>query len=373
LQLHDYVRSAWARLPLILLVVVAVVLLGTRGTTVDPRYTAHTQILYSVQQLPAAADTVSHATTQLASLAEIIASPEILQPVIDDLGLDESVGSLSDDVSATITDGTYVLTVSASADTAGDAERLAAAVAASVVAYAQDLVLPAMIDPALVPAQTSAPAAVGGLSARDVVKNLVIGLVLGAGLSVLLDLVDPRVRTRNQLARLSALPIVSEVAGRGPGRAPSVASHVVLSAPDLDRRIVCVVPAGSGAVHEAIARDLADDLVPLSSSVLLITTSDPAPSSIVTTRNLADSFPDLRPRAIEERLHDLARQFDSVVVVTHSLESSTLPLVVARCADSTLLVVDGKRDTRRATTETISALRTVEVPSVEALLVRAGR
>lgn len=373
MQFQDYARSAWTRFPLIILVAAAVVLFGLRGHSTSVRYESEVQVLFSAGEGVTSLDPVGYGTTQLQSMAAIVGSPEVLEPVIDRLGLDTSVSALAPTVSASLAKDTFVLTVSAEASTSDDAEALAGAVTDSLILNGQERAIHGALDASPLTPQTTSSVEGSSLSARGLVKDLIVGLVLGLGLSVLIDLVDPRMRSRNEFAQLSSVPVLSEVTRGSQASYTSMASRLALRAPDPGRRTVVVLPAGSSDVSEEAASRLSRELAQMSSSTVLVSRSPGQVDDTVVVRDFDECFPDNRVVALQEELAALGRSHDSVVISVPHLEKSSAALLLASLADSCVLVVDERRDTRAAVARTITAVREAGSASLTALLVAPRR
>lgn len=119
---------------------VVAVLLGVgagAGTAVvsSPVYRAETRLFVAIQPTaPSTSDLVqgnSAAQQKVTSYVSVVSSARVLQPVIDELGLDTTVASLARRVSADSPINSVLLDISVRAEHPRDASRIAAAVAAS--------------------------------------------------------------------------------------------------------------------------------------------------------------------------------------------------------------------------------------------------
>lgn len=372
MQFHDHVRSAWSRLPLILAVGAVVVFLGIRGASTETRYTSDIPVLFSAGSEASTFDIVEYGSVQLRSLAEIATSPEVLQPVIDELGLSGSVQDLAEDVAASVADDTFLLTISAVADSRDDAERLAQAVASSLVASNEELTESGLLRAAPLTPQTTVTTLGTGASVQGVVKDLVVGLVVGLGLSILIDVLDPRVRNRSELALLTSVPVLGEVSAAPGAPYAAVASRLALKTADAGRRSILVLPAGSGESHVRAAARLGEVLAEVSASTLVITASQTEHASF-TSRSFDATFPSSQPLALRGELESLGEQFDTIVIAAPGIDASPSPLLLARMADVCVLVVDERRDTRGTVLRAMAALRDASPATVCALLVSPRR
>ncbi|WP_163543768.1 polysaccharide biosynthesis tyrosine autokinase [Occultella kanbiaonis] len=206
-------------------IVATVIALGTLAATAvltlasTPTYTATTSVFFSVQGGATVSDLVqgsTYAEKQVQSYAEVATSPLVLQPVIDDLGLDVSPQSLASTVTATIPLNTVIIEISAVNESPQQAANIANAVAAEL----------AEAVAALAPADTAGTEAVratiiaeatvpAGASSPNVTRNLGLGLVLGVGLGIglalLREVLDSKVRTESDVARVTEASIVATI------------------------------------------------------------------------------------------------------------------------------------------------------------------
>jgi len=373
MQFQDYARSAWTRVPLIILVAAAVVAFGLRGHSTSVRYESEIQVIFSAGPGVTSVDPVGYGTTQLQSMSAIVGSPEVLQPVIDQLQLDTSVSELAPRVSASLAKDTFVLTVSAEADTSESAEELVVAVADSLILNGQERAIQGVLDASPLTPQTTSTTLGSSVTAQGLIKDLIVGLVLGLGLSVLIDLIDPRMRSRNEFAQASSVPVLAEVTRGSQSSYTSTASRLALRASDPGRRTVVVLPAGSSDASDEAASRLSRELAQLSTSTVLISRTPGDVDAQVVVRDFDECFPDNRLVSLQEQLAGLSGTYDSVVISVPHLEKSPASLLLASLADTCVLVVDERRDTRAVVARTITAVREAGSASLTALLVAPRR
>lgn len=375
MQFHDYLHSAWRRLPLILLIAVAVVLVGLRGGSGETRYTSHVQLHFSLGPESVQPEIVEYSSTQLRSLTEIVDSPDVLQPVIDDLALDTTVASLGKRIGATLEPGTFIVTVSANATTTeADAVQLVEGVAASLISNGADLTSPQLVQVAELSPQTVVSTPASSPSPKGVVKDLIVGLVLGVALNVILDIVNPRVRSRGELSRLTSVPVLESGPKSSDAPYASAAARLVLAAPERDRRVVVVIPTGTlDRSSVSSAQHLSRALSDISHSVALVSPSKPTTDERMTSLSLDTTFPQHQPGALQERLNELTELYDTVVILVPAVDVSSSSLLIARLADLSVVLVEEHRDTRAAALGNLNVLKDAGVTSLAALLVPSRR
>ncbi|MFC0672802.1 polysaccharide biosynthesis tyrosine autokinase [Brachybacterium hainanense] len=205
-------RERWrAALVAALLVVAAV----TAATLLPaPQYEASASLFVrtttsgSISDRSVAAD---YARGQITTYADLATTPLVLDPVIEELALPTSSPALARSVSAAVPQDTSLIVVTARAGTPGDSAALADAVAASLRTQVEDLEGPTSVEltvvtPATVPDRQASP---------DVLQNIVLGAVaavLAALLAALVrDLLDTRVRTAEDIRRLTDAPLLAAV------------------------------------------------------------------------------------------------------------------------------------------------------------------
>ncbi|MGO1174266.1 MAG: polysaccharide biosynthesis tyrosine autokinase, partial [Actinomycetaceae bacterium] len=230
------------------------------------------------------------AQRQMTSFAEVATSPLVLEPVIEEVGLDVTARELAGMVTVSVPQDTVILEVSTTSTSPDDAARISNAVAGQLASTAASLSSPDGGETAPVQATVMTPAQVpGSASSPDVVRNgalgLVVGLLLGLGAAFVRHLADTRVRTEEEVAALTDVPVIGAVA---------VKDHA-----ERDRVFVHSAPHGPPA--EAIRRlrtnlqfvDLGDG-----PSSMVVTSSLPGEGKSTTAINLAASLADTGARVL---------------------------------------------------------------------------
>jgi capsular polysaccharide biosynthesis protein len=125
------------------IITVAVVLLSS------PQYGSSVKVFISTPSGGSAEYAASFIVTQrVASYAELATDPSLLQRVVDDLNLDESVEDLEKHVSATVITNTQTIDLQVTADTPEGAQRIAGATADQLVDLVEQLERPSIRDEA---------------------------------------------------------------------------------------------------------------------------------------------------------------------------------------------------------------------------------
>lgn len=219
MTLHDYMailRRSW---PVILIatIVGTLIALGL-SLAMTPVYQATSQLFVSVKSAGAAGDAYTgglFVQQRVKSYVDVVDSPAVLEPVIEELGLDSTYIGLASQVSATTPPNTVLLNVSATDTSPAQAAKIANAVAAS---YANEIarlegakttmdglprlggngnqtpVQATVIKPAEVPT-----AAIFPRTQLNVLLGALLGLLVGVGIAVLRFTLDTSVKSSEEL------------------------------------------------------------------------------------------------------------------------------------------------------------------------------
>ncbi|MDT0185092.1 polysaccharide biosynthesis tyrosine autokinase [Microbacterium sp. ARD31] len=221
-QLRDYVallRRNWV------IVVAWTVIGGSVGALValtsPTTYQSTSQLYVSVRNSGAAwdlAQSTSYARQAVTSYARVVPTSIVLDPVIDDLGLDVTARQLATQVTASAPLDTQLISITVTDGNPSLAAQLANAIsdsfASSVTtrleaptgARSDSQVRVETISPAKVPTAPSAP----NLQ-LDLALGLLIGLAVGVGLAVLRSVLDTRVHTVADIESLVDAPILGGI------------------------------------------------------------------------------------------------------------------------------------------------------------------
>lgn len=221
LELNDYLRIArrnwiWLlSLPLLGLLSAALLVL-----TITPSYTSTTQLFVATQSSGSVselqvANTFSQDRVQ--SYVRTIRTPAVLQPVIDELGLEESPAQLATRITASAERDTVLIRISASDSSPVRAAAIAQATAQNLIKTVTELETPSgelaspvkmtVVTPAVAPSSPSTPA---------LKQYLLIGLLMGFAAAVAVatarSLFDTKIRGEGEVSRVSDAPILGGIA-----------------------------------------------------------------------------------------------------------------------------------------------------------------
>lgn len=224
MELRDYVRVLH-RNWILILVLLILGLAGGAGYAAlqQPKYVASTQLYVSVRTEGAATGDLVQGTTfarqMVTSYVDVVGTALVLEPVIEELDLDDSVSGLSSRITATTPLNTVLIDVSV---TDGDPEQ-AAAIANAVAASFQKAVQTTLEQPATEEAVSpvritvTEPAVASSTPTSPNVRLLiilggVIGLALGLAVAMLRTVLDNRIHTLHDIETLTDRPVLGGIA-----------------------------------------------------------------------------------------------------------------------------------------------------------------
>lgn len=218
LEAHGRVFKKYWRsvLGVVLAVIVAAL---TAMLLATPRYTASTSLFFAVSGGSSAGDLAqgsTYAERQVKSYARVAQAPIVIQPVIDELGLQTDAQTLARDITVSVPANTAIIEIAADADSPEQASRIANGVArqlvttvSSISATGQGGAAPmkaSVIQPGQPDPRPSAPNLPRGLALAAL-----LGIVLGYGQAVLRYALDTRVRSDEDVAKVSTSTVLATV------------------------------------------------------------------------------------------------------------------------------------------------------------------
>lgn len=212
MELRDYLRvlsKHWVSIVVITALVTGAVAVYT---FLQPRiYTAQAQTFVAIASSSSQGDSFTGANytmQRISSYIQLIDSPEVLQPVIDELGIDVTVQGLAGQVSATNPIDTVLIDIAVSNQDPQLAATTANAVAVQLGSVIQTLetsisrnivpVKATLTNPAQPPTSPSSPR-----TRVFQLLGLLIGLALGVGFAFLKESLDTSVKSPDELAELT--------------------------------------------------------------------------------------------------------------------------------------------------------------------------
>jgi succinoglycan biosynthesis transport protein ExoP len=216
---RDYLQllhRRWLVITLVTLLCGGAALALSLSTTKE--YASNVSLFVSASQSPTEAAGSLVATEQLTqqrvtSYAALADSTNVAAAVIRQLGLRESPKSLASRISATVPTNTVVIELAVTDPSRALVPRIATAVGEQLSKTVAQLEAPATGKPSPVRVSVSQSATLPGgpvvpKTTRNVLFGLVVGLALGAGLSILLEVLDTRIKDLDTLRdRLELAPL----------------------------------------------------------------------------------------------------------------------------------------------------------------------
>ncbi len=145
---------------------------------------------------------------RVTSYTQLVTAPVVLQPVIDQLHLSMTAASLGGKVSATVPPNTVLINVAVTDTSASQAQRIAAALGQQFPKTVQGIERvsaksesPVKVTITKNPIVNDSP--VSPRAVRNLLLGLVLGLFIGIGLAVVRQLLDTKVRTKQDVEELS--------------------------------------------------------------------------------------------------------------------------------------------------------------------------
>ncbi|MBO0896449.1 polysaccharide biosynthesis tyrosine autokinase [Arthrobacter sunyaminii] len=197
-----------------------VLALAATALMATPTYTASTRLFVAIQNTGTISELQmgnSFSQARVQSYVETARTPVVLQPVIDELGLEISAKDLSKNVSASADLSTVLITLSANSDSPVQAAAIAQAMAASLVNAVTDLessdqtpewspVKLSIVEPATAPQSPSSPN-----TPLMIVAGLFAGTAVGIIYSLLRKSLDSKIRSVDDIKRVSTLPLLGGI------------------------------------------------------------------------------------------------------------------------------------------------------------------
>ncbi len=220
MDLRGFLKIVTRRWPVVVTAVALGIAAGWLATAVStPVYEARTQLFVSTR---GGGDTAqlnqgqSFSQARVQSYAAIVATDQVTQEVIDDLGLDTSPQELAGRITATAPRDTVLIDITVTDTQPVRAARTANAVASRFAGAVERLETPressvAPVSLGVTERATVPTAPVSPNGPLNLAAGLLVGLLGGAALITLLETLDTTVKTSRALAELTALPVLGEI------------------------------------------------------------------------------------------------------------------------------------------------------------------
>lgn len=153
---------------------------------------------------------------QMLSFAQLVEGSRVLDPVIDELGLDVTTRELERALEVSVPQDTVTMHITATDDSPEGAAAIATAVGESLVVEVQEVaprnaeggstITAVIYDDAVPPAYQSSPN-----KTRDAIIGGVIGGAVATAMALLIALLDTRIRSEEALSKVSDYPVLGKI------------------------------------------------------------------------------------------------------------------------------------------------------------------
>ncbi|XNY99388.1 polysaccharide biosynthesis tyrosine autokinase [Micrococcus luteus] len=210
-------RKYWRSILAVLLLCTGAAVAFTYVQT--PKYSSTSSALIAVDTAASAGELSSgaiYAERQVSSFVALADSALVLEPVIDELGLDVTPQALRSRVSVSAPAGTSIVDVTVTDTNAGRASEIANAITASLKNVTSDVVPTGpdgdeIVTVTVVEPATESSRPVSPRPVLNIALGLIAGLVLGLGQALVRRLLDSRIRTRDDLEDITDAPVLATV------------------------------------------------------------------------------------------------------------------------------------------------------------------
>ena len=224
-ELRDYLRILHRSWVLVLATtLLGLLIAGGYSLFVSPKYQATTQMFVSVRTEGAATGDLvqggTFARQVVASYVDIVNTAIVLDPVIEQLGLDQTTAQLATQISASSALNTVNIEITATDENPEQAAAIANATAASFTNVVQDVlekpegedagpspVQIRTVQPATVPTSPVSPNV-----PLNLMLGLLVGLALGIGIAVLRSVLDTRIHSLHDIEAITDAPLLGGIA-----------------------------------------------------------------------------------------------------------------------------------------------------------------
>jgi polysaccharide biosynthesis transport protein len=420
------VRMSWI-IAITVLIGVGVGVLLTRW--LPHEYTATTRLFVSTTGGTSSTESYQgdqFSQQRASSYAQIVTSEQVAQHVVDQLGLQMSAGELASKVKAAAVPRTVLLDVAVKDESPQRAADIANTVATEFISIAGPLETPAgqteprttitVVNTAGPPSSPSFPKLW-----TEVVYGGLGGLAVGLVAVALLAAFSKRIRSTDELAKVTGIPALGPVdapdrdsearsAQLSDWRTPEAEGfrrlRVQIEATDPAPQVLLAASASAGNSATLVGMDIAvafseagrktalvlsaaetasataalglgDDAHGLSEVLTGVASFDESlhpterSNMFVVPPGKSDVEPMLSSPPMSGFLDDLRKRFDRIVIVSASVNDSSAASVLSAITDATLLVVDARAAGRRNVEKAVSELKAARAHLLGAVLTRS--
>jgi len=220
-ELKDYIHVIRKRWQIIVAVMLVVVAGAALATALSPKvYEATTQLFVSTSGSSDSNALLSGSNftqQRVKSYADVITTPNVLDPVIQTLQLNTTAAKLGDQITATVPLDTVLIEVAVTNTDPRVAAEVADAVGKQFTKTVADLESvtkgqPSPVKVTVVSAPTVPTAPISPKPTRNLALGVVLGLLLGLGLALLRDLLDTTIKNEKDCAEVTDATVVGSIA-----------------------------------------------------------------------------------------------------------------------------------------------------------------
>jgi succinoglycan biosynthesis transport protein ExoP len=220
-ELKDYIRIIRKRWRIIIAAMLVVLAGAALATALSPKvYEANTQLFVSTSggnDTSALLQGSSFTQARVKSYADVIATPKVLDPVIEGLKLDTSAEKLATQITATVPLDTVLIEVAVTDPSPRQAADIANAVGIQFTNTVADLEnvgngKSSPVKVTIVTTATVPTAPVSPKPTRNLALGVVLGLLLGLGLALLRDLLDTTIKGEKDCAEVTDATVIGSIA-----------------------------------------------------------------------------------------------------------------------------------------------------------------
>jgi polysaccharide biosynthesis transport protein len=220
-ELKDYIRVIRKRWQIIVAVTLVVVAGAALATALSPKiYQAQTRLFVSTAGSSDSGALLSGSNftqQRVKSYADVITTPNVLDPVIQTLGLNTTAAKLGAQITATVPLDTVLIEVAVTNTDPRIAAEVADSVGKQFTRTVADLesVTKGQSSPVkvtVVSAPTVPTTPISPKPTRNLALGVVLGLLLGLGLALLRDLLDTTIKVEKDCSEVTDLPVIGGIA-----------------------------------------------------------------------------------------------------------------------------------------------------------------
>ncbi|MDR7383816.1 polysaccharide biosynthesis tyrosine autokinase [Promicromonospora iranensis] len=211
------IRQHWV--PVTAIALAGIVLASLFAFTRTPMYTTSSQVFVSFHGAESTSELATGTTyvqRRVVSYANLVRSPQVLDPVIEELGLDTTPGELGSRVQASPVTDTVLVDITATDADPTEAARIANTVAESLAERVDELETPQRTGDSPVQLQLVREAVTPGSASYPNIPVLVLvgfllATALGIALAVLREIADTRVRSEQDLRAVTDSAVIGTI------------------------------------------------------------------------------------------------------------------------------------------------------------------